>query len=158
MAAILTDLSQQNLANSIQTNMHDFFRQIGLSQTQPRADSLRWQTGLQHSWFNGVLVDRAPEPEDVSLIQELKEFFSARGIRSWTWWVDLPALPQQWADLLGEAGFRFEHDTPGMAMKLADLSADAATVPGLDIRKITNLTDLPLWSRIFMQGYGLPLE
>jgi GNAT superfamily N-acetyltransferase len=158
MAFILTDLSQQNLASSIQTNMHDFFRQFALNQPQPRADSLRWQTELMHPWFNGVLVDRSPEPGDESLIQELQEFYGSRGIQSWTWWVDSPALPQDWADLLGKAGFRFEHDTPGMAMLLANLPRDLAEVPGLTIRKVTSLQELKTWSHVFVGGYGLPLD
>ena len=157
MAFILTDLSQQNLATSIQTNMHDFFRQFALQQPQPRSDSQRWQTDIQHPWFNGVLVDRLPEPGDENLIQELQEFFRSKGIQNWTWWVDLPALPQDWAGMLGKAGFRFEHDTPGMAMQLADLPGDLDEVPGLTIHKVTSLPELKTWSRVFVEGYGLPL-
>jgi ribosomal protein S18 acetylase RimI-like enzyme len=158
MDLIQTDLRTPNLAAGIQANLHAFLKLIGQNQAQPLPGILRWQTELQHPWFNGVLVERAPDPQAVEVIHQLKNLFQAGGVRRWTWWVGQPACPQDWFELLAEAGFRYEHDTPGMAVRLDELADQSLEVPGLTIRTVTDLPELQTWCEVFVAGYGLPLE
>ena len=158
MESILTDLSRAALAASIPANLHAYFGLFASRQEQPLAGILRWETDLQHPWFNGVLVDRPPEPRDEQLAQDLRAYFQTRGARHWSWWVGQPGRPGDWAGLLKQAGMWLEHDTPGMALPLERLSAADPAVPGLEIQPVASRDELETWSEVFVRGYGLPLD
>jgi ribosomal protein S18 acetylase RimI-like enzyme len=161
MNFIQTDLRRPVLAASIQANLHAYLRQIGeISPLKgPSAPGfVRWHTSIAHPWFNGVLAERQPGPQDEQLVQETVAYFQSHGVPRWTWWVGGTARPQDWADQLERVGMRFEHETPGMALELQALNGGSWQVPGLGIQPVIDLPSLRLWCQVFVVGYGLNPE
>jgi GNAT superfamily N-acetyltransferase len=157
---ILQDLAEPTLATAIKTNLYTFFETL---QRSPLTDCsledqlMRWQTPIPHPWFNGVLSRRPAYSDESATIQTTQDFFRTRQTRGMTWWL-APDLPLAgWSDQLQAHGFRYDGNTPGMAVDLARLVAPAAGPAGLVIQPVASLATLQIWVNTFLVGYGIPL-
>src|ERR1041384_1943703 len=125
MEPIQTDISDEALIKAIRLNLCEFYRH--LSQTSPNPDwhfedekFTRWHAPIEHPWFNGVLSSDLPEKQDEAFVEETIQYFHAKGVSVFTWWLDPPLQRADWQPLLAKHSFGFSDDTPGMA---ADLEA-----------------------------------
>ena len=159
MTGILNDLSTPALADAIKANLYKFFRYFKRS---PRAEVyetphvVRWHTSLPHPWFNGVLsTSAAPDTAD-QIIQETLAYFELRNVAGLTWWFE-PGLPMaDWGERLQAHGFRYDENTPGMAVDLSALNDAVKTPPNFTIASVENLEALKEWTRTFIAGFKMP--
>jgi GNAT superfamily N-acetyltransferase len=163
---ILTDLSAPLLARAIKENLYDFFHFLGRSGTTEMEEGpgwLRWSTPVAHPWFNGVLCSRPPAEGDAAgdtaaFVERTLAFFRSRGTPAITWWFSPGQPPSEWAPYLQAHGFRFDNNTPGMALDLDILSAEHRLPPGLEIAVVEDDAALGVWMDVFTQGYPIPPE
>ncbi len=159
MDDVLTDLSAPALIRAIKSNLLEFFCYLHRSaQTDSYADRLliRWRTRLYHPWFNGVLALQLPSDEYRQHIEHAITYFKSHGVSTFTWWLD-PDLPiADWQRYLLPYGFRYDHNTPGMAVDLQMLREDTGAPSTLKIVPVENQADLKTWAHVFINGYELP--
>jgi GNAT superfamily N-acetyltransferase len=160
MSDILADLSTPALVHAIIGNLLDYFRHFGdAAQTAFAADEkfTRWHTRLAHPWFNGVIATQPPAPEDEAFITDTMAYFRSCGVSPFTWWI-APAVPfALWEEVLCRHGFHVDRDTPGMAIELDHLPPDRVAPSKSQIISVENLDQLQTWTRVFIEGYELPL-
>ena len=159
MNHILTDLSDAVLVDAIRLNMCDFFRYLGgcLPGTQfENGKFTRWHTPLPHPWFNGVLSSRAFEEQDEDFIAATIQYFRAKKVGTFTWWMEPPLRPADWELALSKHGFGFSNGTPGMAADFHTLDESFGAVNGFEVRAVADEESLRTWVGVFIRGYGLP--
>ena len=159
MNDIQTDQSKEALVTAIRANLCEFFRHLSRSSPQEHFENgkfTRWQMPIQHPWFNGVLSARSPEEMDAVFIEETIQYFRARGVGAFTWWLEPHLKPSDWESVLSRHGFGFSNDTPGMAADLQALNAPLQTTDGFEVRAVAEEESLRAWAHIFTVGYGLP--
>ena len=155
---IQSDISDEALVTAIRANICEFFRL--LQKASPPDDFsnerfTRWETGLPHPWFNGVLSSTAPTQGDEDFIQDTIAHFRKKETNEFSWWLEPHLRSVDWAPLLSGFGFGFSDDTPGMAVDLNGLN-DLAKVPdAFEIRAVTDEENLYQWTKTFVHGYGL---
>ena len=139
MNHIQTDVSDEALVTAIRANLCDFFRYLGKStpETYHQAGTFgRWYTPLAHPWFNGVLSSAPAKEKDDIFIEESIQYFRAKNINMFTWWMDPHLTRSDWEPALSKHGFHFSDDTPGMAIDLQTLDESKGKVDGLEIRAV----------------------
>jgi ribosomal protein S18 acetylase RimI-like enzyme len=157
MTEILTDLSPESLAVAIKANLYDFFR---LLHTAPSAggndfpEGFRWSTGLPYAWFNGVLYTSFPGAATEQAARDLIDYFQAREIPAFTWWLAPSLAPAAWAQYLRPLGFAYEDQTPGMAMDLENLPSRREHA--LTIQPVFGGDALTAWAETMLAGFGFP--
>ena len=159
MNHIQTDVSDEALVTAIRANLCDFFRYLGKStpDTYHQAGTFRrWHTPLAHPWFNGVLSSAPAKEKDDIFIEESIQYFRAKNINIFTWWMDPHLTRSDWEPALSKHGFHFSDDTPGMAIDLQTLDESKGKVDGLEIRAVDDEESLRTWVKVFTPGYGLP--
>jgi len=158
---IQTDLSDAALVTAIRANLCEFFRHLGRSSPETSFDNgsfTRWDSPIQHPWFNGVLSSRLPEEMDSAFIDETLQHFRSKNKHACTWWLAPHLKPQDWQATLSRFDFHLSNDTPGMAADLQALNETSQTVDGLEVHVVADDESLRTWVHIFVSGYGLPLE
>jgi ribosomal protein S18 acetylase RimI-like enzyme len=161
MESIQTDTSDPALVTAIRANLCDFFHYLGRRAPEHSFENdrfTRWQTPIAHPWFNGVLSSLPPKETDADFIEDSIQYFRARNIGSFTWWMEPQLQCSDWAPLLSSYGFGFSSDTPGMAMDLQTLAEPRQTVDGLEVRPVSDDESLRIWAHVFTAGYGLPAD
>jgi GNAT superfamily N-acetyltransferase len=161
MDTIQTDVSDQALKAAIRGNLGNFFRRMGRSFPDTYFENgrfARWQLPVAHPWFNGVLSSRAPEESDAGFIEDCIQYFRARKVGRFTWWLEPHLNCPDWEPFLSRHGFGFSNDTPGMALDLQTLHDPAHGMDRLEIHEVTEEETLRTWSHVFTIGYGLPQE
>jgi len=159
MNHIQTDVSDEALVTAIRANMCDFFRHLSKSNPTEHFEInrfVRWYTPLPHPWFTGALSSELPVDGDDAFIVEVIEHFRHKGVNAFTWWLEPHLQPADWQSVLAVHGFGFSNDTPGMAVDLQALNESMPAVNGLEIRAVTDEESLRIWTKIFVDGYGLP--
>ena len=159
MTTIQNDVSDEALVTAIRANMCDFFR--CLSQSNPaehfeNEQFTRWYTPLPHPWFNGVLSSNPPMDGADPFIAETIEYFRARGVNIFTWWMEPHLTPADWEPALSKHGFGFSNGTPGMAVELHELNHAIQTENRFEIRSVDDEESMHTWAKVFVNGYGLP--
>ena len=158
---ILTDLSTPSLVRAIKDNLYGYFHGLGRSEITEMDEGpgwLRWCTPISHSWFNGVICSRPPVEGDAALVESTLAFFHSRGTPAITWWFSPGQPPAEWAPYLQAHGFRFENNTPGMALALDILPANQRLPAGLEIVRVEDSSALETWVDVFAEGYPIPAE
>ena len=158
---IQTNLSDDSLVMAICANLCEFFHHLGRSSPETLFESgsfIRWDSPIQHPWFNGVLSSHMPEETDTGFIDETLQYFRSKNKQSCTWWVAPHLKPQNWQAMLSAFNFHFSSDTPGMAADLQVLNEITQTVDGLEVHVVADEEALRTWARVFTAGYGLPME
>jgi ribosomal protein S18 acetylase RimI-like enzyme len=159
MEQIQTNVSDEALVTAIHANMCDFFRHTSQSDPAEHFETkrfTRWYTPLPHPWFNGVLSSDLPANGDDPFIAETIEYFRDKGVNTFTWWLEPHVKRADWEAVLSKHGFGFSDDTPGMAVDLQRLNESMQTVNGLELRVVTDEASLQAWTKVFLNGYGLP--
>jgi ribosomal protein S18 acetylase RimI-like enzyme len=159
MTTIQTDVSDEALVTAIRANMCDFFRHTSRSNPAEHFENeqfTRWYTPLPHPWFNGALSSNPPMAGADPFIAETIRYFRARGINTFTWWLEPHLKASDWEPALSKHGFGFSDDTPGMAVDLQELSHEIQPVDGFEIRSVGDKQSLHTWAKVFVNGYGLP--
>ena len=161
MHDIQTDLSEQAQFTAISANLCEFFRHLARSWTEleghfENAKFTRWHTPLAHPWFNGILCSAPFEEADLDFITTTTEYFRAKRVGIFTWWLEPPVQASNWEPALAKLGFRLSNDTRGMALELETLDETAPAVDGLEIRAVEDDDSLHTWVEVFIRGYGLP--
>jgi ribosomal protein S18 acetylase RimI-like enzyme len=152
-------LTRTALASAVKENLYAFFRSFSRSAVAEFSESAglaRWHTRIPHPWFNAVLVARPPAGDDAETIRETQQYFRARGVPIFTWWLEPGLQITEWANSLLPHGFGFDHNTPGMALDLAALPEAISHTARPEIREVENLEALQTWAVTFCQGYQLP--
>jgi GNAT superfamily N-acetyltransferase len=157
MSAILTDLAPLSLAAAIKGNLYAFFQNLRLSPlavVHETAGAFRWHTAVAHPWFNGILCTLPPGEQSAELADETIAFFQSRAVGSFTWWLAPHLDAEPWRAQLSPLGFRYDDQTPGMAI-------DLAALPPLDAGELTMQIleephELAAWTTTFARGYGIP--
>jgi ribosomal protein S18 acetylase RimI-like enzyme len=159
MTNIQTDVSDEALVTAIRANMCDFFRHTsGSNPAEHFANEqfTRWYTPLPHPWFNGALSSNPPVDGADPFIVETIQYFRDKGVNTFTWWMEPHLGPSDWEAALSKQGFGFSDDTPGMAVDLHELSHGTQPADGLEIRSVDDEESLHTWTKVFVEGYGLP--
>lgn len=159
MYFVQTDTSHDALVAAIRGNLYKLFRHLGRSYPDNYfADEkfARWHAPVPHPWFSGVLSSQLPEDTDASFIEDSIDYFRTNSGGAFTWWVDSHLKSSDWESTLRKHGFGFSNDTPGMAMKLAELQEPPQATGNLQIRVVEDDETLPTVAHIFTIGYGLP--
>lgn len=157
MSAILTDLSPLSLAAAIKGNLYAFFQHLRFSSVasiHETAGVFRWHTAVAHPWFNGILCTLPPDEHLAELAEESIAFFRSRAVGSFTWWLAPHLDTAPWRAQLSPLGFRYDDQTPGMAIDLAALPPLDAR--GLAIQIVEEPHELAAWATTFSRGYGIP--
>jgi GNAT superfamily N-acetyltransferase len=161
MPEIHTDLTTPALAFAVKTNLASFFRVLGLlpsSEFYTDAQMIRWHTRIKHPWFNGVLCAHAAPENPAAQIQDAINFFAARNVSVFTWWLAPAVSAVSWEPQLFARGLRRNANTPGMAVDLRALNEGTAAPRELAIKPVEDAATLELFAQIFLRGYGLPAE
>ena len=161
MEPIQTDVSDEVLVRATRLNLCEFYRHLSRTSPDPSRQFedekfTRWHVPIQYPWFNGVLSSRLPEENDDAFIEETIQYFRAKGVGVFTWWLEPPLQRADWEPVLAKHGFGFSDDTPGMAADLETLSRSQQSVDGLEIRVVADEESLHEWARVFTAGYELP--
>ena len=158
MEEILNDFSPAALADAVRNNLYACFLSLPPTEhtTTQAGDGWRaWYTGAAYPWFNGVLAStQAAETEDEQIDAALRTFAGYGGII--TWWLAPHVAVDPWRERLAARGFRYDANTPGMAIDLSTLDLSAAPVSGLEIRRVASAADMQVWGETFAAGYELP--
>ena len=158
MDDILTEITSPALIRAAKRNLYALFRQFGRSVSAESFENrqiFRWQTPVQHPWFNGVLSLQPPDRDAGQTISDILAYFRTRRVAEFTWWLE-PGVPQAgWEEHLSVQGLRYNDQTPGMALILASMQ-DFRIPPELHIRQVTDLAELKVWTHTFVTGYGIP--
>ncbi len=161
MDFVQTDTSKDALVTAIRANLYAFFHHLGKSYPAnyfTNEKFTRWHAPIQHPWFSGILSSQLPEEKDETFIEGSIEYFRAKEMGAYTWWVETHLEPSAWGSVLSRHGFVLSNDTPGMAMELQSLNQPVQTVDGLEVRMVAEEESLRAWAHIFTIGYGLPLD
>ncbi|MCI0397015.1 MAG: hypothetical protein L0332_10320 [Chloroflexi bacterium] len=155
---ILTDLSRPALTAAVKANLYAFFRSLGRSPQVDFYESpnlVRWQSPIPHPWFNGVLSTRPPAGDQDQTIQDTLSYFRSRGVTGITWWLEPHVPTAGWASHFLAHGFRYDANTPGMAVELAALPSSVQHPNNLVLQVVEDLETLSLWTHTFFTGYGI---
>ncbi len=161
MDPIQTDVSDEALVIAIRANLSEFFRHLSRSIPEEHFEDrkfTRWCSSIQHPWFNGALSSSLPEDGDEAFIEQTVQYFRAKKIGTFTWWLAPELKSSDWESVLSKHGFGFSDDTPGMAVDLQALNEPAQTVEGLEVRVVAEEESLRVWAHVFTLGFGLPAE
>ena len=161
MSHIQTDVSDEALITAVRANMGALFRLLSSATPEEHFENekfTRWYAPLQHPWFNGVLSTKPFEETDAAFIAETIQYFRSQGVNTFTWWLDPPLQPSDWEPALSKNGFGFSDDTPGMAVDLQALNESQSPVDGLEVRVAADEESMRVWTKIFVNGYGLPAD
>ena len=161
MHPIQTDISDSALITAIRANLCEFYRHVSRSLHEQQFENdrfTRWQAPIAHPWFNGVLSSQPSSPRDRAFVEECIEYFRAKQIVTFTWWMEPHLARSDWEPLLSPYGFGFSDDTPGMAAYLDALNESAQTVDRLEVRVVADDVSLRAWAHVFTLGYGLPSD
>lgn len=159
MNPIQSDLTDHALVTAIRLNLCEFYRHLSRSFSEGHLETdrfARWQVPVQHPWFNGVLSSHTPQEGDEGFVEETIQYFRSKRVGTCTWWMEPHLHRSDWEPLLSKYGFRFSHDTPGMAADLQSLNESLPAVDGLEIRAVTHEEEARTWAHVFRLGYGLP--
>jgi len=161
MNHIQTDVSNEALISAIRANLCEFFRYLSRCNPEEHFENerfTRWQVPIQHPWFNGILSSQPPSLLDHAFIEETIQYFRAKNIGAFTWWMEPPLTRSDWEAILSQHGFRLSDDTPGMVMDLQTLTEPPQTVDGLEVRVVADEESLRAWAHVFTLGYSLPSD
>jgi GNAT superfamily N-acetyltransferase len=153
----LNDLSPSAQALAIKANLYAFFKSMRHSPAATvydRSYGFQWHTAIPHPWFNGILVSRPPAENAAQAIAETLAYFRSRHVSSFTWWLAPHLEPSAWAEHLLPLGFQYDHQTPGMAIDLADLPPKSPHP--LVIRRVEDRQTLSEWVDTFLLGFEMP--
>jgi len=159
MNHIQNDVSDEALVTAIRANMCDFFRHLSRSNPTEHFENeqfTRWHTPLPHPWFNGVFSTNLPIDDNEAFIDETIKYFRAKGVKSFTWWLEPHLKPADWQPALSKHGFGFSDNTPGMAVDLHAMNAAIQPADGFEIRSVDDEESLRAWAKVFIKGFGLP--
>ena len=159
MNHIQTDVSNDAVVTSIRANMCDFFRHLSRSNPEEHFENgkfTRWYTPLPHPWFSGVLSARQPGKTDDGFIEEANRYFDAKGVNTFTWWMEPHLKRSDWEPALSKHGFGVSDETPGMAVDLNKITESPQPAAGFEIRSVDDEESLRTWANVFINGFGLP--
>lgn len=155
MDSILTDLSEEALAEAIRGNFRSLLRRM-------ESQHLRWVelprftlvvSDIPFPFFNRVMGTRLPPEEADAGIAEATSFFSSRGL-PFGWRINPEDTPVDLPKRLEDLGFARD-DTPGMAIDL-DLLVAPEPPPGLRIEKVRGEKRVRAFCEVMAPAYGLP--
>jgi ribosomal protein S18 acetylase RimI-like enzyme len=153
----LNGLSPSAQAVAIKANLYAFFksmRQSPAATTNDRPYGFQWHTAIPHPWFNGILITQPPAKNAAQVVGEVVAYFQSRNIANFTWWLAPHLEPSAWAEHLLSHGFQYDHQTPGMAIDLADLPRKSPHP--LVIRRVEDRQTLSEWVDTFLLGFEMP--
>jgi len=159
MDQIQTDVSEEALITTIRANMCDFFRLLSRSNAAEHFEKdrfTRWYAAIPYPWFNGVLCSRPPDEMDADFIADTIQYFRAKKVGTFTWWMEPHLTASDWEPALSKYSFGFSDDTPGMAVQLDGLHDAQPAAAGFEIRIVDDEESLQTWTKTFVNGYGLP--
>ena len=160
MTTILTDLAPESVIRANQSNLHSFLCSTGLT---PDAYSFennlltRWQTPVNHSWFNGVLSKQAPPQNATKIVDEQIAYFQSHNVNAISWWLAPELAFSDWESILSARGFVRDSDRY-MALDLNNLVDVTDIPPGLRIAAVNDAEILRIGAHTLVQGFGMPPE
>jgi len=161
MKPIQTDGSDEALVTAIRANLCDFFRLLSRSNATEHFENdrfTRWYAPISYPWFNGVLCSDPPDERDTDFIAETIQYFRAKKVGTFTWWMEPQLTASDWQPALARLSMGFSDDTPGMAIELDKLQNAQSAVNGFEIRVVDDEESLQTWAKTFVKGYGLPSD
>lgn len=157
---VLADLSPDALIAAVKDNLNAFNRHVRhapATESYDEAGLYVWRTPIPHEFYNGVVCEGAPGPGAGDAAQAAVEFFEARGLPAFIWWLGSRVAPSEWAPHLLPRGFALDATIPGMAAELAALRDDPRGAP-VEIRRVLDPETLRIWTRTFAAGFGMSEE
>ena len=162
MATILSDFSQQTLAEAVEANMAEqfaYFRRSSRAEVDETVDGLRYLSGIPIAEYNGVIRARfAPDGNSVALAARIRatiNYFAGRR-QPFFWWVGPTSRPMDLGKYLTDAGLTHLGDGPGMAVDLNAVDERRQGPAGLDIVTVADTGRLRDWVDVAGAGYGEP--
>jgi len=158
MDPMLTDLSTPALAAAVKDNLNALSKHLRNSPaTEWREEGglYTWRTPIPHPWYNGVVCASPPGANADEAALASIEYFKARGVAAFIWWLGPEIEIAAWAPHLLPHGFAHDQRTPGMALDLAGL-AEAGVPPSVVVRRVEEREALRAWVGTFIPGYGAP--
>lgn len=118
-------------------------------------DVVTYYTGVPFPVCNGVISSRINESNLNQTIQEIQNYFRTKKVPMF-WWIFPSDKPSNLGVELEHHGFVKADEVPGMAVELEDVSDEMTILPGVEIVKAENLETITIWSKVLVEGYGLP--
>lgn len=156
---IQTDVSDKGLIHAARANICDLFRHMSISngpEHLEKAGLTRWYSVVPHPWFNGLIANEPPTPENEAVLFDSIQYFKEKKVANITFWVDPSVQLAGWESVISKHRFVPSKDTPGMALDLNDLNPSIPNLYGLEIRVVEDNEAIKVWSNVFINGYGLP--
>ncbi len=117
---------------------------------------IQWMiTSIPFPLFNSVFPARLAPNHINSAVQSIIMRARARDVPV-LWWIGPQTQPADLGQYLEASGFTCVERAPGMAADLMALNEDWASVPGLDIRRVSDADTLREWCQVSVKGFEMP--
>src|SRR5215208_4153060 len=159
---VLTNPSEAELASAVQENLFASFRSMQVIAGCELVENA--SLNLHHAFpgnpiFKGVWKTRFSPAETETKIDEVLNWFDARGAHSFFWWTDPETQPPDLVERLMRRGFDGDLEgDPGMVMNLHDLSEDLPTPGKFNIVKVMEQKSLEDWRDAFAEAFEMPIS
>jgi len=112
-------------------------------------------SGLACDTFNFICRARLDPLEARKAAAEAVAYFSQRR-RPFSWWVGPADRPRDLGKVLEDIGLNPAETELAMALPLADLPAEPAAIPGLEVLRVTREHDLETFARLSAANWSPP--
>ena len=151
------ELSETDFMRCNVDNMKYYMKYVSFS---PRAtfqedrNIARYETGIKHPIWNGVI--RAWIKEDVDkVIDETLQGFLSKDLPGMTWFMSPADKPSNLGELLIEHGFRHTSNNPLMSVNL-EIIEEIPRINGLEHKHVRSYEDAKAFYDVFKYGYTFP--
>lgn len=154
MEPVLTSVSSQQLLPAMDANLAAFWAAYGRakgSAIQQTPDVLWFYTGVPHPLFNGVHAAVLDAADCGPIADALHAQIEARGAPA-MWWIGPRSKPDALQTVLVQHGLEPLGEIPGMAVELAVLANEPATVANFAVERVASVEQQALWARIAAIG------
>jgi ribosomal protein S18 acetylase RimI-like enzyme len=160
--SILTEASEQQLADAVQENLFASFRAMA---SLPKSEIIEGERfSMHHAFpdnpvFKGVWKSRFSTAETQTQIDQAESWFRQRGASGFFWWTDAYTQPANLAQTLLQAGFdgNLEGDQ-GMAADLHALNEYVKTPQSLKIMRAIEPKALNDWGKTLAAANEMPVS
>jgi GNAT superfamily N-acetyltransferase len=109
-------------------------------------------SGLPARVVNAANLARFTEEGAADGIAEVKAFFGQLGV-PFRWFFGPTSTPSDLPERLEAAGLGQLSNTPGMALDIATMRDEPATLPGLEVREVLDASDFEAWLRVCVESF-----
>ncbi len=147
------------IIRAIEDNQAEFFKcyaKTAKGSVRHDATILLIKSGIPLRAFNGVFYNNFPAAAAENKIEEIKDAFTAEGL-PFMWWITPSSRPLNLENSIEKHGLKLLARTPGMALIMSNLRANAPLSGALTVKKVGDEEEMVLWMETALQSFGIPL-